>query len=237
MVGRGLVRSRSQAQDLIRRGLVTVDGRTARKAGETTPPSAIIHVQGDETGMVSRGGVKLRAALDTFDFDPAGRIALDIGASTGGFTQILLERGARRVYAVDVGHGQLDAALAADPRVVSLEGFDARELTRGSVEGHEIDAVVADLSFVSLGVALGPALALARRRAWLVALVKPQFEVGREGVGKGGVVRDEALRRQAVADAAAWIAAQGWSLCGDIQSPITGGSGNIEYLVGAIRAP
>jgi 23S rRNA (cytidine1920-2'-O)/16S rRNA (cytidine1409-2'-O)-methyltransferase len=235
MVGRGLVRSRSQAQDLIRRGLVTVDGEIARKAGEATAPSATILVHSDESGMVSRGGVKLRAALDAFDFDPADRVILDIGASTGGFTQLLLERGARRVYAVDVGHGQLDATLVSDPRVVSLESFDARRLTRDSVEGNAIDAVVADLSFVSLSIALGPALALARARAWLVALVKPQFEVGREGIGKGGLVRDEALRLEAVADVAAWIASTGWTLCGNIQSPIAGGSGNIEYLVGAVR--
>lgn len=232
LVERGLVRSRAQAQDLIRRGLVAVDGRTALKPAEEIAPETVVEVARAEAAMVSRGAVKLAAALDAFGFDPAGRTVLDIGASTGGFTQVLLERGAEKVFAVDVGHGQLDPALAADPRVVSLEGTDARVVTVETTQGP-VDAVVADVSFVSLKLVLGPAMRLARPGAWLVVLVKPQFEVGREGVGKGGVVRDDSLREKAVADVMAFIGGSGWSAAGRIVSPIKGGSGNVEYLVGA----
>jgi 23S rRNA (cytidine1920-2'-O)/16S rRNA (cytidine1409-2'-O)-methyltransferase len=162
-------------------------------------------------------------------------VALDVGASTGGFTQVLLERGARKVYAVDVGHGQLHASLAADPRVVALEGFDARKLTR-TVVAEPVGIITADVSFISLAKALGTALELAARGCMLVALVKPQFEVGPDRVGKGGIVRDEAARADALQAVSAWIAEQrGWRIAGSIESPITGGSGNVEYLIGARR--
>jgi len=183
--------------------------------------------------VVSRGAVKLAAALDTFGFDPKGCIALDVGASTGGFTQVLLARGAAKVYAVDVGHRQLHARLKGDARVVSLEGCDARSLTPASV-GEPISAVVADMSFISLTKALGPALALAAPGAWLIALIKPQFEAGRARIGKGGIVRDARARQEAVEAVRAWLAQQqGWRVVGIVPSPIRGGSGNEEFLMGA----
>lgn len=234
LVERGLVRSRSRAQDLIKRGLVHVDGRLTTRPAEDVTADAELVVSEAEAGMVSRGGLKLRAALDAFGFDPAGLRVIDVGASTGGFTQVLIERGAAKVYAVDVGHGQLDAALAADPRVVSLEGTDSRKLEPSMTDGP-VDALVADVSFVALRIALAPVLAMTHRAAWLVALVKPQFEVGRAGVGKGGVVRDAILRDKAVDDVAAWLEASGWAVTGRIVSPITGGSGNVEFLIGARR--
>lgn len=235
LVDRGLVRSRSQAQDLIRRGLVAVGGRTARKPGEQVELSTSLLVAPDAAAMVSRGAEKLRAALDQFGYDARDRVALDLGASTGGFTQVLIARGARRVYAVDVGRGQLDPALAADPRVVSFEGLDARNVTIETT-GGKVGAIVADLSFISLKLALAPALELAAPGAWLVALVKPQFEVGRAGVGKGGIVRDAVLRQAAVDEIAVWLSGLGWCVAGPIASPIAGGSGNVEHLIGARRA-
>ncbi len=184
-------------------------------------------------GGVSRAGAKLIAALDAFGFDPEGRTALDVGASTGGFTEVLLDRGAEKVYAVDVGHDQLHARLRADPNVVSLEGCDARSLTRALIPDR-ITAVVADVSFISATKALPVALALAERSAWLVALIKPQFEVGRARVGKGGIVRDAAARDAAVAEVGAWLSAQkGWRVTGVVPSPLRGGSGNEEFLLGA----
>lgn len=234
LVIRGLVRSRSRARDLIKRGLVLVDGRLATRPAEGVSDSAPLVVSEVEAGMVSRGALKLKAALDAFGFDPSGLRVADIGASTGGFTQVVLERGAAQVFAVDVGHGQLDAALAADPRVVSLEGTDCRNL-EPAMTGGPLDAIVADVSFVSLRIALPAVLEMTRSAAWLVALVKPQFEVGRAGVGKGGVVRDAALRDKAVDDVAGWLDASGWSVTGRVASPITGGSGNVEYLIGARR--
>jgi 23S rRNA (cytidine1920-2'-O)/16S rRNA (cytidine1409-2'-O)-methyltransferase len=195
-----------------------------------------ITVDAEAAALVSRGAVKLAAALDHFGLEVEGRIALDVGASTGGFTQVLLERGAERVYAVDVGTGQLHAALAGDARVVALEETDARSLDRTLVP-DAIGAMVADVSFISLRKALPAALTLAAHGCWLVMLVKPQFEVGREGVGKGGVVRDAVLREQAIADVRGWLAAQpGWTVLGHMPSPIEGGSGNVEFLLAAVRS-
>ncbi len=189
----------------------------------------------DAARAVSRGTQKLIGALAAFEFDPEGRVALDVGASTGGFTQVLLERGAKKVYAADVGHGQLHPSLKADARVVSLEGLDARRLTRETVP-EPVDAITADVSFISLIKALGPALELAAPGAFLVALVKPQFEVGLERIGKGGIVRDETARDSALHDVTAWLAAQpGWRVAGSIPSPIKGGSGNVEFLIGALN--
>jgi 23S rRNA (cytidine1920-2'-O)/16S rRNA (cytidine1409-2'-O)-methyltransferase len=195
----------------------------------------VLSLAPDAPRGVSRGGQKLAAALAAFEFDPAGCIALDVGASTGGFTQVLLERGAKKVYAVDVGHGQLHDDIKGDARVVALEGHDARQLSRASVP-DAVAAIVADVSFISLIKALGPALALAAPGAWLVALIKPQFEVGRGGVGNGGIVRDAGARQGAVDAVTAWLTGQpGWRIAGVIPSPIKGGSGNEEYLVGALH--
>jgi 23S rRNA (cytidine1920-2'-O)/16S rRNA (cytidine1409-2'-O)-methyltransferase len=195
-----------------------------------------IVVDAQAAAQVSRGAVKLAAALDHFKLDARERTALDIGASTGGFTQTLLGQGARRVYAVDVGKGQLHPTLAADPRVVALEECDARRLD-GTLVPEPIDAMVADVSFISLAKALPAALNLAAAGGWLVALVKPQFEVGRDGIGKSGIVRGEALRERALADVRDWLAAQpGWTVIGTMPSPIEGGSGNAEFLIAAVKS-
>jgi 23S rRNA (cytidine1920-2'-O)/16S rRNA (cytidine1409-2'-O)-methyltransferase len=184
---------------------------------------------------VSRGGVKLAHALDHFRLDPTGRTALDLGASTGGFTDVLLRRGIGRVYAVDVGYGQLDWRLRNDPRVRVLERVNARNLTRTEVP-EPVDAVVADVSFISLRLALPAALALTAPAAWLVALIKPQFEVGKGRVGKGGVVRDPALHQAVCDDIARWLSEeQGWPVMGIVESPITGPKGNREFLIAARR--
>jgi 23S rRNA (cytidine1920-2'-O)/16S rRNA (cytidine1409-2'-O)-methyltransferase len=184
---------------------------------------------------VSRGGIKLSAALDHFSLSPQGRVCLDIGASTGGFTQVLLERGAERVYALDVGHGQLHPKLAADPRVKRVEGLNARDLTAAKIP-EPPRALTADVSFISLKLALPPALHLASADSWAVLLIKPQFEVGPRGVGPRGIVKDDALREAALADVTAWVKTQGWQVLGSMESPIMGGDGNREYLLAAKRA-
>ncbi|HSB59277.1 MAG TPA: TlyA family RNA methyltransferase, partial [Methyloceanibacter sp.] len=190
-------------------------------------------VEAQASPFVSRGGLKLAAALDAFGLDPKGRIALDIGASTGGFTEVLLARGADKVFAVDVGRDQLHDKLREDRRVVVLEGTDARSLDAEIVEGP-VGAIVADVSFISLSKALPAALSLAAPGAWLVALVKPQFEAGRDAVGKGGIVRDAQARAKAVAEVRAFIdASPGWNVFAEMPSPIPGGSGNEEVLIGA----
>jgi 23S rRNA (cytidine1920-2'-O)/16S rRNA (cytidine1409-2'-O)-methyltransferase len=235
LVARGLVPSRARARDLIRRGLVEVAGAIETRPAVAVVGAARIRVLGSAAGDVSRGAAKLGPALEHFRFPVQGRIALDIGASTGGFTQVLLAHGAARVYAVDVGHGQLDPRLAADPRVVSLERCDARRLDRAAVP-EPVGAVVADVSFISLVKALPVPLALTGPGAWLIALIKPQFEAGRAAVGKGGIVRDPAARRQAAEAVRTWLASQpGWRVCDLIPSPIAGGSGNEEVLLGAVR--
>lgn len=236
LVARGLVATRAKARDLIARGEVRIDGEIASKPAMTVREAQTIDVDAQAAAQVSRGAVKLTAALDHFGLDASGRIALDIGASTGGFTQTLLERDAARVYAVDVGRGQLHEMIASDERVVALEECDARTIDRALVP-DPIDAIVADVSFISLQKALPAALTLAASGCWLVALVKPQFEVGRDGVGKGGVVRDQALRERALADVRDWLTTQeGWTVTGAIPSPIEGGSGNVEFLLTAVRA-
>lgn len=236
LVERGLVPTRSRARDLIRAGKVRVGADVCTKAAAEI--GGDVELTLDDIGAaraVSRGGQKLLAALAAFEFEPEGRIALDVGASTGGFTQVLLERGAKKVYAADVGHGQLHPSLKADARVVSLEGLDARRLTHDTVP-EEVGAITADVSFISLIKALGPALELAAPGAFLVALVKPQFEVGPDHVGKGGIVRDLAARDSALHSVAAWLASQpGWRVAGSIPSPIKGGSGNVEFLIGALH--
>lgn len=234
LVTRGLVQSRARASDLITRGAVTVGGRVVGKAGLMVDPDVEITVDAAANAYVARSGAKLVAALDAFDFDPTGLVALDVGASTGGFTQVLLEKGANRVYAVDVGHGQLHQSLRDDPRVVCLERHDARELSCQTVS-QPIEAIVADVSFLSLRQALPVPLRLAAGSCWLVALVKPQFEAGRAAIGKRGVVRDEVARERAVEDIADFLAASGWRVVGSIASPLPGKEGNREWLIGAVR--
>ena len=197
--------------------------------------AAAIEVEPGAQPFVSRGGLKLAAALDAFGFSPVGRICLDVGASTGGFTDVLLRRGARLVHAIDVGRGQFNPVLAADARVVVREGFDARALSRDEIT-EPLGAIVADVSFISLTKALGSALRLAGPDAWLAALIKPQFEVGPDDVGSGGIVRSEEARERAVGNVRDWLARQpGWLVAGVVPSPITGGGGNQEVLIGARR--
>ena len=234
LVKRGLVPSRARAQDMIRRGLVAVAGTVELRAAAGVGEEDAVAVAGTPQ-YVSRGGLKLAAALDHFGFPVAGIVALDIGASTGGFTEVLLARGAARVYAVDVGHGQLDLGLARLPAVVSLQGQDARALDATLVP-EPAGAIVADVSFISLTKALPAALALAAPAAWLIGLIKPQFEAGRGAVGKGGIVRDAADRQRAIELVAGWLGAQaGWRVADVIASPIRGGSGNQEFLIGAVH--
>ncbi len=233
LVERGLAESRTRARALVMAGRVFGAGRRLDKAGARVPAEAPLEVRGRDHPWVSRGGVKLAHALDRFDIDPKGAVALDVGASTGGFTDVLLARGAARVYAVDVGRGQLAWKLRQDPRVVVLERTNARNLGRGQVP-EPVDVIVCDASFIGLETVLPAPLALAARPARLVALIKPQFEAGREKVGKGGVVRDGAVRREVCERIAAWLDARpGWRVIGVCESPITGADGNVEYLIAA----
>lgn len=235
LVARGLAHSRARAQDLIRRGFVLVGGVRCGKPAQDVKADLQIEISSEAPTYVSRGAEKLIAALDRFGFDAADGVALDIGASTGGFTEVLLQRGARRIYAVDVGTAQLHPRLKDDLRVVSLENFDARILSHNEVP-EPVSAIAVDVSFISVTKLLGPVLQLAASGAWMVVLVKPQFEVGRENVGGGGIVRDEAARQGALQTVRDWIAAQpGWMIVGDMDSPILGGSGNSEFLLGARR--
>ena len=232
LTARGLARSRSEARDLILRGAVRAAGRVANKPAELHTDDTELSVADGESGFVSRGALKLAGALDGFGLSVDGLVAIDIGASSGGFTQLLLQRGARKVYAVDVGHGQLEASLAADPRVVSLEGQDARTLTRGLIpEAPEF--LVADVSFISLRLALSVPLRLMVRRATLVALVKPQFELGPEALDKRGVVRDAGAAKTVVAEIVDWLRQQNWNVFGTIPSPLPGREGNQEFLIAA----
>lgn len=234
LVARGLVQSRARAADLIARGAVAVEGRAALKAGQLVDPGCAIAVDAAANAFVARSGAKLAAALAAFGFNAGGRVALDVGASTGGFTQVLVEAGAVRVYAVDVGHDQLHASLRDDARVVCLEGQDARSLTAQEVP-EAVGAIVADVSFISLKDALPAALNLAGADCWLVALVKPQFEAGRGATDKRGVVRDDAARQRAVDEIAAFLSAAGWREVGRLVSPLPGKEGNVEWLIGAVR--
>jgi 23S rRNA (cytidine1920-2'-O)/16S rRNA (cytidine1409-2'-O)-methyltransferase len=232
LVERGLATSRARAQAAIEAGLVTADGVRVEKASQ--PVSADTAIRATPAyPNVSRGGLKLAAALNRFEIDPRGKACLDIGASTGGFSEILLERGARLVYAVDVGHGQLHPSLHGRPGLVSLEGTDARVLDRALIP-EPVDLLVADVSFISLKLALPAALKLSAPAAELIVLVKPQFEAGRAHLKKG-IVREEAVRKAVCADVERFIAAAGWSVIGSMQSPIAGGEGNREFLIGARR--
>lgn len=234
LVSRGFFKSRAKAQEAIAAGLVRVDGKILSK------PSALIDAEMQIEAeapypWVSRGGVKLEAALDAFGFDPRGRICLDIGASTGGFTEVLLARGAAGVHAVDVGHGQLHPKLSADPRVIGKEATDARALTKADFP-EPPSFITCDVSFISLKLVLPTLLALAAPGAALIALIKPQFEVGPAFVVKG-IVKNEAARLRACADIEALLRNAGWMVAGLIPSPIEGADGNREYLIGAMNAP
>lgn len=235
LVGRGLFASRSRARDAILRGAVRVDGAVAAKPGEAVGQDAAIVIDDPASAYVSRAALKLIHGLDAFGFDPARRTALDIGASTGGFTQVLLERGASHVIAVDVGHGQMPPSLAADPRVTSLEGVNARSLDATALGGRAPDIVVCDVSFISIRLALPPALSLAAAGALAVILVKPQFEAGRDAVGKGGIV-DPKLAEETAASFREWLDGQpGWRVVGLVESPVLGGDGNREFLLGGVK--
>jgi 23S rRNA (cytidine1920-2'-O)/16S rRNA (cytidine1409-2'-O)-methyltransferase len=235
LVDRGLVESRAKAQALIMAGKVFSGDRRIAKAGDMVAEDAPLEVKGQDHPWVSRGGLKLAHALHEFGLDPAGAIAVDVGASTGGFTDVLLSHGAAKVYAVDVGHGQLAWKLRIDPRVVVLERTNARRLS-GQEIPEPVDWVVCDASFIGLETVLPAALALAKPGAVAVALIKPQFEVGPERVGKGGVVRDPALHAEVCARIRAWFERQpGWSVIGLTESPITGPEGNREFLIAARR--
>jgi 23S rRNA (cytidine1920-2'-O)/16S rRNA (cytidine1409-2'-O)-methyltransferase len=236
LVARGEFASRSRARDAIARGAVRIDGRPALKPGQPVSESASLQIDDPARRYVSRAALKLAAGLDHFEFDLTGALALDIGASTGGFTQVLFERGTARVFAIDVGHGQLDPLLAADARVTSIEGLNARDLTAADLGGNRPDFIASDVSFISLKLALPPALTLAAPGAKGLFLVKPQFEAGREAIGKGGLLRDPALAERIARDLEAWLDAQpGWRSIGLCPSPIEGGDGNREFLLGGSK--
>ena len=232
LVERGLFESRAKAQAAIGAGLVSADGEPVRKASDQLATDADLAAEAPHP-WVSRGGVKLAAALDAFAIDPSGRLCLDLGASTGGFTDVLLARGATKVYAVDVGHGQIHRKIAADPRVIDLEGADARKLTRKLVP-DPIEILATDVSFISLKLALPLVIPLLAPAAYLVALIKPQFEAG-PGRVKKGVVRDETVHRAVCDDLARFVESLGFGVLGLIPSPILGGAGNREFLIGARR--
>ena len=230
---RGLLPSRARARDAVLRGTVRVNGTPATKPNQPVGPADEITLDDPAARYVSRAALKLIAGLDASGIDPMDRVCLDLGASTGGFTQVLLERGARLVYAVDVGHGQLHPTIASDPRVVSHEGLNGRDLDRETVP-EPVELLVCDVSFVSVLKVVDPVLALCAPGGEAVILVKPQFEVGRDKVGKGGIVTDTAAVDQAVADVIGHMAAAGWRHLVTVPSPISGGDGNAE-LVAAFR--
>jgi len=235
LVDRGLAESRSKAHALIMAGKVFAGERRVDKPGVSLPDDTLLEVRGQDHPWVSRGGLKLEHALRQFGLSPADRICLDVGASTGGFTDVLLAHGAAKVHAVDVGHGQLAWKLRSDPRVVVHEKTNARYLTAADI-ADPIEALVCDASFIGLATLLPAPLALCVPGAWAVALIKPQFEAGPDAVGRKGVVRDPAVH-QAVCDRvrAWWSALPGWSVLGVTESPITGPEGNKEFLIGAVH--
>lgn len=234
LVDRGFADSRARARAAIEAGGVSADGQTLKRPSDLIAPGADIRFQ-PAFREVSRAAGKLKAAPGFAEAPLAGAVVLDVGASTGGFTEVCLDRGAARVYAVDVGRGQLHPRLAADSRVINLEGVDARRLEARSVP-EPPGVVVCDASFIGLAKVLPAALALAAPGAWLFALVKPQFEVGPERVGKGGVVRDARAREEALAGACTFLEASGWKVTGTAPSPVTGSDGNLEFLVSARKA-
>jgi len=230
----GYYDSRARAQSAIKAGRVSVNGRVLEKTSQ--PVSVTDQIEAtQEHPWVSRGGLKLVKALDEFSVNPKGHVCLDVGASTGGFTHVLHARGAAKIYAVDVGHGQLHSDLQNIPEIISLEGQDARTLTREHLNPLP-SLIVCDASFISLNKVLETPLRLAESGTVLISLVKPQFEVGPDGIGKGGIVKSETLALQAVSDVTAWVQSQGWEVLQTTTSPIKGGHGNSEYLLHAVKA-
>ena len=235
LVDRGLAESRSKAQALILAGLVFTGERKVEKAGQPLADDSPLEVKGKDHPWVSRGGVKLAHGLDHFGWDVAGAVALDVGSSTGGFTDVLLQRGAAKVFAVDVGTNQLAWSLRQDPRVIVREKTNARYLSDAIVT-EPVDLIVCDASFISLAKVLDTALGFAKPGGRLLALIKPQFEAERHEIGKGGVVRDEAVHERVCSEVAAWLGGRGWHVLGVTRSPITGPEGNVEFLIGARNA-
>jgi 23S rRNA (cytidine1920-2'-O)/16S rRNA (cytidine1409-2'-O)-methyltransferase len=232
LVARGLFASRSRARDAVLRGTVTVDGVPAAKPSQSVGADALIAVRDAAQAYVSRAALKLKHGLSHFGISAEGKACLDIGASTGGFTQVLLEQGAAHVTAIDVGHGQMKLE---DPCIRLIEGLNARDLSTEHLEKN-IQVIVCDVSFISLKLALPPALALAEEGAALVALIKPQFEAGRDAVGKGGIVSDPSEHERVCAEIVAFLEGQGWRVLGVTDSPVEGGDGNREFLVGAVKS-
>jgi 23S rRNA (cytidine1920-2'-O)/16S rRNA (cytidine1409-2'-O)-methyltransferase len=232
LVSRGLAESRTRAQALIMAGAVFSNEKKLSKAGDMLAEDAPLEVRTKDHPWVSRGGIKLDHGLGHFGFDVSGAVALDIGSSTGGFTDVLLSRGAARVYAVDSGTNQLAWKLRQDPRVIVHEKTNARTLDK-TIVPEPVDVLVCDASFIGIAKVLEKPLKLGRPGARLIALIKPQFEAGREEVGKGGIVRDFAVHQRVCADAAAWVETQGWKVLGVTPSPITGPGGNVEFLLAA----
>ena len=234
LVDRGLAESRTRAQALIMAGLVFAGTRKVDKPGQTLADDVALDVRGRDHPWVSRGGIKLAHGLDHFEWNVTDAVAIDVGSSTGGFTDVLLTRGAARVYAVDSGTNQLAWKLRQDSRVVVHEQTSARILTEAHIP-EPVDLIVCDASFIGLAKVLERPMTFARAGARLLALIKPQFEAGRAEVGKGGVIRDPAVRARVCDEVVAWLSAAGWPVCGVVESPITGPEGNVEYLVAAIR--
>ena len=230
LVDRGLAESRARAQALILAGLVFLGDRKVEKAGQQVAQDAVLDVRGRDLPWVSRGGIKLAHAIDHFGIDVTGMVAIDVGSSTGGFTDVLLSNGAARVYAVDSGTNQLAWKLRSDPRVIVHEQTSARILTADHIP-ETVDIIVCDASFISLAKVLERPLGFARPGAQLAALIKPQFEAGRDEVGKGGVVRDPQVHERVCEQVRIWLTAQGWTVTGITPSPITGPQGNIEFLI------
>ena len=235
LVERGLVDTRARAKAVIMAGTVYVAGERVDKAGALVKDDAEIVLKGETLKYVSRGGFKLEAALDAFGVDAAGKTAVDVGSSTGGFTDCLLQRGASKVYAIDAGRGQLDWKLRNDPRVVSMEKFNARYLKPEDIGGELVGIAVIDVSFISLTKIIPPAVGVLAPGGVLVALIKPQFEVGKGEVGKGGIVRDEAKRKEVVDKITNFVSGLGMDVKGVVESPITGADGNVEYLICAVK--
>jgi 23S rRNA (cytidine1920-2'-O)/16S rRNA (cytidine1409-2'-O)-methyltransferase len=236
LVERGMAESRAKAQALILAGAVFSGERRLDKPGHLLPADADVAMRGKPHPWVGRGGVKLAHALDRFAIDPSGKVCLDIGASTGGFTDVLLSRGAAKVYAVDVGRGQLDWRLRQDPRVAVVEGVNARYLAPGQI-GEPADIIVCDASFIGLEKILPAPMALAAPGAALIALIKPQFELDRRRVGKGGIVRNAALHEEVCQRVQTWLSQQpGWTVLGLCESPIQGSDGNREFFIAARHA-
>ncbi len=234
LVQRGLYASRSRARDAIARGTVSVDGIVAAKPAQNTSLEARIEILDEARAYVSRSALKLKSGISFFNISVKGLNCLDIGASTGGFTQVLLEQGAAHVTAIDVGHGQLDPSLKNDPRVTSIEGLNARALAAAHLK-HKIDLIVCDVSFISLKLALPAALALAEPGTRLLALIKPQFEAGREAIGRGGLVSDPQEHECVCQEITDFLTAENWQVLGLTSSSIAGGDGNREFLIAAVK--